>query len=243
MAVGRRVSAIHVPNPSRAFFGVRGRLLQGGTQRGSGGFVLDLVELGHQGVGQLRDPRQALDRLLGVELGHRTLARVSQLLPGRVDQGGHGLEAGGGASQSVGQRGEFAGEEPEQPVPEEVHERERIPALLLEGLLGERHGLRRADEDAVVDRLVAGQGGDVDGTQARQRVPGVGQSGGAPGIGQVRPLAVVVVESQVGGVDRVQPVVGGQQLIGQGGEFHRYLGRGTGAQSYPAAPVSSRPPP
>jgi len=76
-----------------------------------------------------------------------------------------------------------------------------------------RFGGELVAEDPQVDRLVAGQLPGVEGREALERGSGEGEARGSAGIGQVRPFAVVLVVAELGGVDRGEAEVLGEQLV------------------------------
>ena len=70
------------------------------------------------------------------------------------------FEPSGDRRQPNVERGEFAGEQREEAVAEQIDPVERVPGLLAQLGLGEAGRLQFADQQIPVDRVVAGELGD-----------------------------------------------------------------------------------
>ena len=162
-------------------------------------------------VDQLADPRQLVERGLGLEPPDRAPGMADERLARGVQDRGEPLEPARGRGQPVGQRGEFAGLQREQAVADEIDPFERVPGVLAQLGLGEAGGLELADEQVAVDRLVGRQTGH----RSELGEPAIAerQSLGPAGGGQVRPAVVVRVLTGRGREGRIEPEELGQEGV------------------------------
>ena len=146
-----------------------------------------------------------------MEPGDGTSGVADERYACRVQHGRQPFEPSGGRGQAVGQRGELAGVEREQPVADEVDPVERVPRVIAQIGLGEAGGGQFAEEQVPVDRVVGRQIGhrlELGAPALPER-----ESLRAPGRGQVRPAVVVGVLADRGREGRVEPEELGQEGV------------------------------
>ena len=186
------------------------------------------LALGQRVADQVRDAGPLGDRLLGVEAGHRPVARAEQR-PGGVEHRGDALEAPRDRRQPLGQRRELAGDQREQPVAQHVDPLERAPGVLAELRLGEAVRGELAEQQVAIDPVVDREPGDIEALElARPAIVELEPRGPAGG-GHRRPFGVVGVHPRRGRGQRMEGEVLAEERIDAGGEVGHGLDSGSRA--------------